>query len=85
MRVRLDKAKCAGHAQCYAADARLFPIDEMGYSILTVLEVQSGDEETARSGAAACPERALFLEGDETHSDQGSPQEHVRHDSRDLS
>lgn len=69
MRVRLDRAKCAGHAQCYAVDARLFPIDEMGYSSLTAFEVQSGDEETARSGVAACPERALFLEGDETPSE----------------
>ena len=69
MRVRLEKAKCAGHAQCYAVDARLFPIDEMGYSTVTVFEVQPGDEEAARSGVAACPERALSLEGDETGSE----------------
>jgi ferredoxin len=69
MRVRPDKAKCAGHAQCYAVDARLFPIDEMGYSTVTVFDVHPTDEETARSGVAACPERALFLDGDETHSE----------------
>ena len=69
MRVRLDKAKCAGHAQCYAVDARLFPIDEMGYSTVTVFEVQPGEEETARSGVAACPERALSLDGDEAGSE----------------
>ena len=69
MRVRLDKAKCAGHAQCYAVDARLFPIDDMGYSTVTVFEIQPGDEKTARSGVAACPERALSLEGDETGSE----------------
>ena len=60
MRVWLNKAKCAGHAQCYAIDARLFPIDEMGYSTVTVFEIHLGDEKTARSGVAASPERALF-------------------------
>ncbi|HYB80227.1 MAG TPA: ferredoxin, partial [Mycobacterium sp.] len=34
MRVRLDKSKCVGHAQCYAVDPDLFPIDDSGYSIL---------------------------------------------------
>jgi ferredoxin len=52
MRVRLDKAKCAGHAQCYAVDARRFPIDEMGYSTVTVFDVQPG---TRRQLAAASP------------------------------
>jgi ferredoxin len=62
MRVRLEKAKCVGHAQCYAADPDLFPLDDMGYSILEEREVVPGDEEATRAGVAACPELAVILE-----------------------
>jgi len=55
MRVRLDKAKCAGHAQCYAVDARLFPIDEMGYSILTVLRFNPGTRRRLAVGPPLVP------------------------------
>lgn len=61
MKVRLDRAKCAGHAQCYAIDPDLFPIDDHGYSILEEHVVAPGDEGTVRDGVAACPERALTL------------------------
>ncbi|MFZ3306150.1 MAG: ferredoxin, partial [Mycobacterium sp.] len=27
MKVRLEQSKCVGHAQCYAVDPDLFPID----------------------------------------------------------
>jgi ferredoxin len=64
MRVRLDKSKCVGHAQCYAVDPRLFPIDDAGYSILEEHEVAPGDEQATRDGVAACPEMALILEDD---------------------
>jgi ferredoxin len=63
MRVRLESAKCTGHAQCFAVDERLFPIDDDGYSILEPHDVCPGDEEGTRRGVAACPERALILEG----------------------
>ncbi len=65
MRVRVEKAKCVGHAQCYAADPDLFPIDDMGYSILEEHEVRPEDEERTRAGVAACPELALILETDD--------------------
>jgi ferredoxin len=32
MRVSLEQSKCVGHAQCYAVDPDLFPIDDSGYS-----------------------------------------------------
>jgi ferredoxin len=64
MRVRLDKSRCVGHAQCYAVDPDLFPIDDMGYSILEDHDVQPGDEQCTRDGVAACPEEALILDED---------------------
>ena len=62
MRVRVDNSKCAGHAQCYAVDPNLFPLDDYGYSILQEHEVKPEDEQKTRDGVAACPEMALILE-----------------------
>lgn len=62
MRVRLDRSKCVGHAQCYAVAPELFPIDDNGYSILQEREVAPGDEHLTRDGAAACPELAILIE-----------------------
>jgi len=64
VRVRLDKSKCAGHAQCYAVDPDLFPIDESGYSILQERDVRPEDAQLTRDGVASCPEMALILEED---------------------
>ncbi|OBH47586.1 ferredoxin [Mycobacterium mantenii] len=64
MRVRLEQSKCVGHAQCYAVDPDLFPIDESGYSILEAREVRPEDEQSTRDGVASCPEMALILEDD---------------------
>jgi ferredoxin len=65
MKIRLDRSKCVGHAQCYAVDPRLFPIDDLGYSILDAHEVEPGDEQLTRDGVAACPELALCIDEDE--------------------
>jgi ferredoxin len=64
VRVRLEQSKCVGHAQCYAVDSKLFPIDESGYSILAEAEVRPEDQELTRDGVAACPEMALILDED---------------------
>lgn len=64
MKVRLEQAKCVGHAQCYAVDPELFPIDDSGYSTLEAHDVRPGDEQATRDGVAACPELALVLEDD---------------------
>jgi ferredoxin len=62
MKVRLERSKCAGHAQCYAVDPDLFPIDDDGYSTLQEHEVAPGDEAVTRDGVNSCPELALILE-----------------------
>jgi ferredoxin len=62
MKIRLDQPRCVGHAQCYAVDSTLFPIDESGYSALEAHEVRPDDEQLMRDGVAACPELALILE-----------------------
>jgi len=64
IKVRLEQARCVGHAQCYAVDPDLFPIDDAGYSILEAHEVRPEDEAKVREGAAACPEIAIVIEED---------------------
>lgn len=64
MKVRLEHTKCVGHAQCYAVDSELFPIDESGYSILKERDVRPEDAQLTRDGVAACPEMALIIEED---------------------
>jgi ferredoxin len=53
-----------GHAQCYAVDPDLFPIDESGYSILEEREVSPQDVQVTRDGVASCPEMALVIDED---------------------
>ena len=64
MKVRVDNSKCMGHAQCYAVDHDLFPIDDAGYSVLKTHDVRPEDEALTRAGVEACPERALALDDD---------------------
>lgn len=62
MKVRLDRSRCVGHAQCYAVDPEQFPIDESGYSLLEEHDIDPGDEQVIRDGAASCPEMAIIVE-----------------------
>lgn len=62
MKIRLDSERCVGHAQCYAVDPDMFPVDDAGYCVLEAHVVNAGDEEVARAGVQACPEQALVLE-----------------------
>ena len=64
MKVHIDPQHCVGHAQCYAVDPDLFPIDDSGYSILEDHDVKPEDEQLTRDGVASCPEMALVLEED---------------------
>jgi ferredoxin len=64
VKVHLERDKCSGHAQCYAIDAELFPIDDDGYSTLEDHAVAPGDEQVVRRGVAACPEVALVIDED---------------------
>ena len=64
MKVRVDNSKCMGHAQCYAVNPDLFPIDDSGYSDLQPHLVPPEDRQAIREGVDACPEHALILEDD---------------------
>jgi ferredoxin len=62
MKVRLEQSRCVGHAQCFAVDPGLFPIDEAGNSMLQEHDVAPEDMQLTRDGVASCPEMALVLD-----------------------
>jgi ferredoxin len=64
VKVRVEQSRCVGHAQCYAVDPEIFPIDDSGYSTLEEHEVAPQDAQVTRDGVASCPEMALILDED---------------------
>jgi ferredoxin len=64
MRVRVDREKCSGHARCGAVSEELFPLDEVGYSMLHERHVEPSELALVIQGVEACPEQALILEED---------------------
>jgi ferredoxin len=66
MKIRIDKAACVGNARCAAVAPELFPLDENGYILVEQIDVPAGQEQLARRGARACPERIILVEEDES-------------------
>jgi ferredoxin len=64
MKIRIDKAQCAGNARCAAVAPDLFPLDDNGYIQVEQIDVPPGQEELARRAARACPERIIVIEED---------------------
>lgn len=65
VKIRIEKAKCAGNARCAAVSEKLFPLDDDGYIAVEEIDVPPGMEELARRGARACPERIIIVVDDE--------------------
>jgi ferredoxin len=64
MKIIADRSRCAGHARCAAIAAQLFELDDNGYIGFDQKRVPDGEEDPARRGVRACPERALKLSED---------------------
>jgi len=61
MKIRIDKARCAGNARCWAIAPEIYPLDDEGYIAIEEIEVPAGQEDLARRGARACPERVIEI------------------------
>ncbi len=61
MKVRIEKAQCVGNARCHAVADHLYPLDDDGYIAIEGFDVPPGEEEAARKGARACPERIIVI------------------------
>lgn len=64
MKIRIEKASCVGNARCAAVAPQLFPLDDDGYIAVSEIDVPPGQEQLARRGARACPERIIVVEED---------------------
>jgi ferredoxin len=65
MKIHIEKSKCVGNARCAAIAADLYPLDDDGYIATEGFDVPAGEEQRARRGARACPERIIHVEDDE--------------------
>lgn len=61
MKIKVDRARCYGHARCVAKGPNVFRLDDDGYSISDGFDVAEHLEDQAHEGAAACPERCITL------------------------
>ncbi|WP_009475986.1 ferredoxin [Rhodococcus sp. JVH1] len=61
MRIEVNKDACTGHARCFMAAPEVYEIDDFGYNQIGSGDIAAGLEESARKGAAACPERAIDI------------------------
>ncbi|HVV30533.1 MAG TPA: ferredoxin [Mycobacteriales bacterium] len=62
MKVNVDQSKCQGHAQCNANAPEVYQLDDDGYIAFDGdIDIAPGNEDAARRGAAACPERVLTV------------------------
>ena len=64
MRIRIDRARCQGHARCWSESAELYPLDDEGFTAISEAGVPEHLRDDARRGAAACPERAISIDED---------------------
>jgi ferredoxin len=64
MKMTVDRDLCSGHGRCYALAPDLFESDDEGFNSFRgkTVDVASDQEEIARRGANACPERAISLD-----------------------
>lgn len=71
MKIIVKRALCSGHARCASVAPELFQLNDDGYIDMDDFEVPPGQEELARRGARACPERALRVAKEEEGSSDG--------------
>lgn len=62
MKVAIDSDKCMGHGMCYGLAPNVYEDDDDGYGhVIGDGNVESGDADAARAGAANCPEGAVVV------------------------
>jgi|TARA_B110000503_G_scaffold131042_1_gene205103 ferredoxin len=62
MKVKVDVKKCVGHARCAASAPEVYELDDNGFNVTAERQVHIGQEQKARRGARACPERIITIE-----------------------
>jgi ferredoxin len=64
-RLSVDASKCTGHGRCYSVAPHLLSDDDEGFVTLrgSSMEITADQWDDAEDAVAACPERAISLEG----------------------
>jgi ferredoxin len=63
VRVRVDREKCIGSANCIASAPSVFTLDEDEKAVL--LDPETVDDETLLLSAESCPTEAIIIEDEE--------------------
>lgn len=63
MKLRVEHDLCSGHGRCYAVAPEVYDSDDEGYNAARgeVIDIAAGDEDAAKQGQRACPEKAIRL------------------------
>ena len=61
MKIRVIEGRCSGHARCAAVAPQIYELDDNGYNTMSERTIAPEDEQRARRGARACPERAIEI------------------------
>ncbi|MEU6260489.1 ferredoxin [Streptomyces sp. NPDC047043] len=61
MKVSVDDDRCRGHGVCCTLCPEVFDLSDDGYAVVDMPDVPAEHEETVRSAAAMCPERAITV------------------------
>jgi ferredoxin len=64
-KLSVDDSRCTGHGRCYTVAPGLLSDDEEGFVTLrgSSMPITDGELADAEAAEAACPERAITLEG----------------------
>ncbi len=61
MKIVIRKSECTGNARCQAVAGHLYALDDDGYIATEGFDVPPGEEDAARRGARACPEKIIAV------------------------
>ena len=59
LKIKVDRAKCTGHARCEAVAPEVYDLDSDGFNISDGKIIDETWRDQALRGARACPERAI--------------------------
>ncbi|MEH0421322.1 ferredoxin [Streptomyces sp. B21-083] len=62
MKVTVDEDRCRGHGVCCAVSPEVFDLSDDGYAVAEQPDVPRQFEQSARTAAMSCPERAITLD-----------------------
>ena len=63
MKIKIDREKCTGVANCVGIAPDVFELDDENKAV--IIDISSADEDTLWRAAKGCPKDAIIIEDDE--------------------